>query len=115
MIETEGLKAYEIALLILIMQNQIADEDSYSIWNLNTEMNTSGFNQLATSIGVKSLKRKGLIETLTVYDQWNQEQGFSACRLTDSGVNWVLSNQDQFQFETNVNNTIRESDDNLPF
>jgi len=115
MIETEGLKANEIALLILVMENQIADEDSYSIWNLTTEMNKSGYNQLATSIGVKSLKRKGMIETLIEYDQWNQEQGFTACRLTESGVNWVLSNQDQFQFRTNVNRTVMESDDNLPF
>lgn len=115
MIETEGLKANEIALLVLVMENQITDEDSYSIWNLNTEMSKSGYNQLATSIGIKTLKRKGMIETFIEYDQWNQEQGYTACRLTESGVNWILSNQDQFQFRTNINKTVIESDDNLPF
>src|SRR5690606_12011660 len=114
-LETEGLKGHEISMLVLIMENQLTSEESYSIYNLKTEMSKAGFTDIATSVGVRSLKKLGMIETFVEVDHWNNGQEYAACRLTDLGENWVLSNQDQLQFRKKTDVIIEEEDDGLPF
>lgn len=102
-IETEGLKSHEIALLILIMENQLTKEDSTPVYLLKREMNKSGYTDVATSVGVRTLERNGMLESFRTND-FNGED-YIACRLTDKGVNWVISNQDLLKFrqESNTN------------
>lgn len=114
-IETEGLKGHEIALLILIMENQISSEDSTSIFGLKNEMNKAGYTDIATSVGIRTLSKNGMIETFKEVDNWNNGQEYIACRLTDKGENWILSNQDQLQFRQTKNTQIKIEDDELPF
>jgi hypothetical protein len=113
-IETEGLKGHEIALLILIMENQVSSEDSMSIYWLKNEMNKSGYTDIATSIGIRVLVKKEMIETFKEFDQYNNGEQYFACRLTEKGEGWILSNQDQLQFRKTANNLSTE-DDGLPF
>jgi len=110
-VETEGLKGHEIALMILIMENQISPDDNTSVYGLKNEMNKSGYNDIATSIGIRALVKYGMVETFKAVDDYNNGQEYSACRLTEKGENWILSNQDQFQFRK-INTS---SDDDLPF
>lgn len=113
--ETEGLKSHEIALLILIMENSISPEDSYSLYSLKGEMNKSGYTDIATSVGVRGLTKLGMIETFKDIDEWSGHE-FLACRLTLKGENWILSNQDQLQFRlsSEVKNEL-EAEQELPF
>src|SRR5690606_3742543 len=62
-VETEGLKGHEIALLILVMENQLSSEDSTSVFGLKHEMNKAGYTDIATSVGIRSLTKYGMIET----------------------------------------------------
>lgn len=111
-IETEGLKGHEIALLILIMENQLSAEDCASIHELKHEMGKSGYNDIATSVGIRTLTNNGMLETFKNIDEYNGQEYF-ACRLTEHGENWILSNQEQLQFRKAEN---AEADDNeLPF
>lgn len=110
-IETEGLKGHEIALLILIMENQISSEDNFSIFILKNEMNKSGYTDIATSVGIRSLVKNGMIETFKATDDFNNNQEYPACRLTEKGEGWILSNQDQLQFRKASTNPT----DELPF
>jgi len=113
-IETEGLKGHEIALLILIMENQVSSEDSISVFSLKNQMNNAGYTDIATSVGIKTLEKKGMIETLKEIDNWNNGQEYIACKLIEKGEGWILSNQDQLQFRLNKNNQSDAIDD-LPF
>jgi hypothetical protein len=113
-IETEGLKGHEIALLILIMENQISSEDSISVFALKNEMNKAGYTDIATSVGIRTLVKNGMIETFKEIDNWNNGQEYIACRLLDKGEGWILSNQDQLQFRQTKNNQA-EAIDSLPF
>lgn len=113
-IETEGLKGHEIALLILIMENQISSEDSTSVYGLKNEMNKSGYTDIATSVGIRSLVKNGMIETFKSVDNYNNNEEYIACRLTDKGENWILSNQDQLQFRKPKNGD-KDITDDLPF
>lgn len=113
-VETEGLKSHEIALLILAMENQISKEDSTSVYSLKNEMEKAGYTDIATSVGIRTLTKLGMIETFKYTDEWNNNQEYIACRLTDIGENWILSNQEQLQFRRTGKKAVEQTDD-LPF
>lgn len=108
-LETEGLKSHEIALLILIMENQISPEESISIYGLKDEMNKSGYTAIATSIGIRALVNNGMIETLKEADYNGNE--YSACKITVKGEEWIFSNQERLEFRQTNKKTIEKSDD----
>ncbi|MGO4820613.1 MULTISPECIES: hypothetical protein [unclassified Flavobacterium] len=112
-VETEGLKGHEIALLILVMENQLSSEDSTSVFGLKHEMNKSGYTAIATSVGIRSLTKNGMLETFKTMDDYNNNQEYIACKLTEKGENWILSNQDQLQFRLTMNSA--DIVDDLPF
>ena len=114
-IETEGLKSHEIALLILIIENQVSSEDSVSIFTLKKEMNKAGYTDIATMVGLRTLIKLDMIETFKDFDQWNNGQPYEACRLKDNGENWILSNQDQLQFRKESNAQPDPNEEVLPF
>lgn len=114
-LETEGLKGHEIALLILIMENQLSTEDSTSVYGLKHEMNKSGYTDIATSVGLRSLTKNRMVETFRTTDNYNNNEEYIACRLTEKGENWILSNQDQLQFRQSNSKQRPDPVDDLPF
>lgn len=110
-VETQGLKSHEIALLILIMENQLSIEDSISIYALKNEMEKAGYTNIATSLAIRSLSKMNMIETFKAYDDQAQEEYF-ACRAITNGEDWILNNQDKLQFRKEPKSI---SEDDLPF
>jgi hypothetical protein len=111
-VDTEGLKSHEIALLILITNNSFSNEDSISVYYLKDEMNKSGYTDIATGVGIRTLTKNGMIETFKDMDYNNNE--YIACKLTEKGENWMLTNQDQLQFRKQPKSQEKIIDD-LPF
>ena len=111
-IDTEGLKSHEIALLILITNNSFSNEDGISVWYLKNEMNKSGYTDIATSVGVRTLTKNEMIDTFKDTDYNGNED--IACKLTEKGVNWILTNQDLLEFRQQSKNQEKTIDD-LPF
>jgi len=114
-IETEGLKGHEIALLILIMENQVSSEESTPIYSLKSEMNKSGYTDIATSVGLRTLVKNGMIDIFKLIEDWINGQEYVACRLTKNGEDWILSNQDLLEFRKTNNSTTKVVEDGLPF
>lgn len=112
-VETEGLKGHEIAILILIMENQVSSEDSFSVYGLKSEMNKSGYTDIATSVGIRTLSKNRMVTTTKEFDKWNNSEEYIVCRLTEKGEAWILSNQDQLQFRQAV--STKKVEDDLPF
>ena len=57
-----------------------------------------------------------LIETFMYQDEWNNGQEYIACKLSVSGENWILENQDQLEFKFDKSLIQSEpDDDDLPF
>ncbi|HXU28746.1 MAG TPA: hypothetical protein VN698_16070 [Bacteroidia bacterium] len=110
-IETEGLKSHEIALLILIMTNQVSAEDSIAIYTLKSEMDKSGYTDIATSIAIRTLLKSGMIVTSKEQDNWNNGE-YVVCKLTEKGEEWILSNQDLLEFRRT---TQVKTDDDFSF
>lgn len=86
--DTNGFQPYETALLALIIGEQVTDEQSVSVYMLKDQMGKAGFNDIATSIGIRILQRKQLIETYIDKD-WNGNE-FNACRLTSKGIDLIF-------------------------
>ena len=117
--DREGLKSHEIAMLVLIMENQMTSEDSMSVYQLKDEMNKAGYTDIATSVGIRTLKNSKLIDTFKEEDQWNNNGEYLALRLTETGEHWIIANQDKLEFKINQAKEIIESKndepDDLPF
>ena len=119
--DTEGLKSHEIALLILIMENQLSAEDHSSLYTLKGEMEKAGYTSIAASVGLRRLARLGMIGTFTESDYNNNT--YSACRITEKGEDWILANEEQLVFrksgqkadKANPKNFIGFDSDELPF
>jgi hypothetical protein len=120
-VDTEGLKSNEIAILLFIAENQFTDEESVGIYRIKNQMEKAGYNDLGTAVGLRTLLRKGFVTTLMVQEHWNSNDEFSAARLTTKGEDWILDNQDKLVFrseKTNekINSTITPvGPDDLPF
>ncbi|CAN5489710.1 hypothetical protein BH10BAC2_BH10BAC2_11920 [soil metagenome] len=110
------MKSHEVAVLIILTENQLTSEESLAIYNLKAHMNKAGYTDVATSVGIKSLVKKGFISTFIVQDYNGND--YSATRLTDDGDNWIMSSRDQLVFriepktEDDSNKPIA---DDLPF
>ena len=111
-IAREGLKSHEIALLILLMENNLSSEDSYSLYQLSQEMNKAGYTDIATSIAVRTLSAKKMIETFKEVDEYNNQGEYIASRLLPAGENWIMENQDKIEFRIKEQNSF---EDDLPF
>lgn len=66
--EIKGLKSHEIALLILLMENTISKDDYLSVHDLKSQMNKSGFTDIATNVGIRTLEKIKLLETFIQTD-----------------------------------------------
>ncbi len=117
MLETEGLEAYEMALIALVMQYQFLSDDSVSINELIIEMEQVGYNKAATSFSVKKLVSKKMLEVFKAENtSWgNQTEKYTACRLTPTGEGWVLSHEKQLQFKHTAKSLNHNFDDDVPF
>jgi hypothetical protein len=112
-ISTEGLRSHELAILILVMENQLTSDDSLSIYYLKSEMSKSGYTDIATSVGLRTLVKKGLIETFTTIDEYSNSSPFPACRLTGTGEAWLLQNEQLLVFRKDTDK--HTGTDDLPF
>lgn len=110
-VETEGLKGHEIALLIFLMENQVSADESLSAYTLKNEMNKAGYTAIATSIGIRTLVKYGMMVTAKESDYNGNE--YIVCSLTEKGEDWILSNQDQLEFRKSRDSEIVSDD--LPF
>ena len=111
--DREGLKSHEIAMLVLIIENQMTSEDYMSVYQLKNEMEKAGYTAVATSVGIRALAKNGMIETYKEIDEYNNGSEFLACRLTESGEGWILNNQDKLEFK--IQQEQSEIEDSLPF
>jgi hypothetical protein len=90
-VDREGLQGHEIAILIISIENQFSNEDSMSIYTLKEEMGKAGYTDVATSVGLRTLIKKGMIATSMEHDGYNNHEPFLVCRLTDDGEGLGLS------------------------
>ncbi|MFZ3591926.1 hypothetical protein ACOI1C_22645, partial [Bacillus sp. DJP31] len=60
-VETEGLSDHEIVALITVMAYGLESGDGISGFDLKKEMHQQGYNDVAVSIAISKLTKKGMI------------------------------------------------------
>lgn len=99
--DSNGLHPFELTMLSIIIGEQKSIQETVSIYTINQQMKNAGFTETATGIGVRLLHKKGFIESIIDQD-WNGNE-FYACRLTEVGENFILSNLSLFELSTQKN------------
>jgi len=92
---SQGLRPHEIVALALVMANADAVGSGVSSYTVKSDMGKAGYTREATQIALIGLSRAGLIETYEDHDY--NDNSFAAYRLTASGEDWLVDNQDQLE------------------
>lgn len=111
--DTEGLSQHEMVALVTIMQNSFASDEAVSTWTIQRDMNGVGLTDLAVSIALKMLTKKGLIKS-TKREDFNGNE-YYAYQMTDIGEQWIIKNQDKLKLHYESKDSGPISADDLPF
>ena len=90
----EGLDQHEVVALAALAENLDHPNDNASTFQIKRDMEASGFTKIATTIALKSLLQKELLETDSYQD--NSGDYYTGYMLTDRGWTWILENKDKF-------------------
>lgn len=112
--ESEGLKQHEVAMMLILLENQVTEEDSVTVFRLQRDMESAGFTRAASNLAFRQLRLKGFIEQLTQYGDHEDEE-YVAFRITSKGEVWILNNEDKVAFRHKSNDQSDQTVDVLPF
>ena len=90
--QLEGLEHYEIAALISCAQHIDTPEDCTSAFSIRRDMESTGFTNIAATLGIRALLNKGMLEPIV--DEDYDGNSFTAYKVTDFGMTWLFSNKD---------------------
>ncbi|XZE34669.1 hypothetical protein SH501x_000136 [Pirellulaceae bacterium SH501] len=107
--QTQGLEQYEVATLVSVAQEFADPTDGPSAYVIQQDMDKAGFNKIATTLGLRGLISKGMIESYTAYG-YNEE--FTAFRATEHGIQWLVSNANTLNLRRDVST---DAVDSFPF
>lgn len=110
-VKTEGdLTPYEITAMIVLMEGRLSPGDGVTPYNVQKQMRGAGFTDVAASLSLESLSRRGFME----YTDFHSDDGvYLVCALTTLGLEWMLRNQDRFKLV--VDKEERLKDEDIPF
>jgi len=113
--QIHGLDQNEIVALAAIGENIIAPTDSVLAYQLKKDMEKAGFTNLATSMALHALEKRGLVSVTTGLDYDGDE--YHAYSYTATGWDWMLENKHLFELKTKPKQPpdFDSFDDNVPF
>lgn len=114
--DTEGLSPHEVVALVTVMENQFSPQDSVASFQVRADMNKAGYTDIAASLGLRGLSRKGFLSFAV--DQDINGNTFSVYKVTEKGENWLFSNQEKLVLRRMGENESTEPGskiDDLPF
>jgi nucleoside 2-deoxyribosyltransferase len=114
---TEGLTPQEIVALVIVMENSLDPDSPPTHHAIKTDMDKAGYTDIAAVLSVRTLLRKGLIESVSA-STYNGEP-YSGYLATQTGENWLIANQDRLVLQKirspKVPARIHDEDDDPPF
>jgi len=89
------MSPHEMAALQIVMENQLSAQDTMAASDIQNQMVNAGFSRLAGTLSLRLLENRGYMESTE--DQDINGNSWWSYRVTSTGVDWLLSNQDLFQ------------------
>jgi hypothetical protein len=91
----EGLEQFEIAALISAAQQLPDPNGSVATYLIQQDMDRAGFTEIATTLAVRGLISKKMLEAFEEQD-WRNEN-YTVYRVTDEGMAWLRNNTDKLK------------------
>jgi len=85
-----------MAALQIVMENQLSAQDVMPASEVQAQMVQAGFSKLAGTLSLRLLENRAFMESVEDHD-FNGDSSWWCYRVTQSGVDWLLSNQHLFQ------------------
>jgi hypothetical protein len=120
---THGLQPHEVAALAFVMVNAEGVGSGVSNFSITSDMERAGYTKAATQLGLIRLARLGFVESFEDGDNFRNES-WVAYRLTPTGQDWLLENQDQLEMRISKRQVaeargsqkqVEFTDDDVPF
>ncbi len=112
--EVAGLSSHEMVALATVAENADAPDSLVLAHAIRTDMEKQGFTKLAVTLGLVTLLRKNMLNS--VRDEDMNENSYVAYAITESGMAWLLSNQDRLVLQREPSEPDEPiTDDDIPF
>lgn len=72
---SEVLESHEMSALVSVMENQMSPDTVVSTHTVNDDMVISGFTDIAVTLSLRGLQKKGFIEVDRAYDDRHNAEG----------------------------------------
>lgn len=91
----DNVSTSELLLMTLILTEQLIPGKNVPVNTIIDGMRNEGYQKLASSIALRSLKNKNMID---LYDSYNGKTSdtYAACCITDHGEKWIINNKSLF-------------------
>jgi nucleoside 2-deoxyribosyltransferase len=112
------LTSYEIATMVSIMENRLMPGAGTTPNDIRKDMRKAGYTDVATSLSLESLSRKGLIEYTEEHgENFGEDYTYTVCTLTSHGLDWMLENKDRFKLsrQAGEEEAPQLRDEDIPF
>jgi len=108
----EGLEQHQVATLVSVAEEIDDPDDGLSAFRIRNAMESAGFTKIATTLGLKTLLDRGMLETFIDRD-YNGEE-FKAYRVMPKGMTWLHENRGSLTLNRDRRSSP-ESGDDIPF
>lgn len=104
----EGLEQHHIAALISVAEELNEPNDSVSAYRITLAMDDVGFTKIATTLALKALIDNAMLESVDDHD--DNGEAFTAFRVTDQGMAWLVQNQDKLTLKRQPRPSVPDDD-----
>lgn len=109
----EGLDQIEVVVMAAIGGNADSPDDFISIGIIKSDMEKAGFTNIATSIALRTLIKRGLVSHKAEESMYGDHQTYG---LTNDGWEWMINNKKHFVLkQAPVAPAPAWDDKNIPF
>ena len=112
--KVQGLDQHHLATLVSIAEEINEPSEGVSVYRIRQSMETAGFTKIATTLGLKALLDNGMLESEEIEDSDYQGGSFMLYKVSDSGMGWLVENQDKLTMKKEPP-PASDADDDLPF
>jgi hypothetical protein len=111
--DIQGLAQHEMVTLVAIAQNLHSSTGLVPGYLVRGDMEKAGFTRIATTLGLTSLVRDGMVEESEERDY--QGESYIAYSIKPKGMDWLLHNQDKLVLNKARSKEKKITDDDIPF
>lgn len=109
----QGLEQHEVVTLAALGENIDSIDSVAAGHRIRQDMERAGFNNLATTIALRSLVDHKLVSLEYLEDEDGYK--YPGYRFTDAGWQWILANKNEFVLKRPSRSRPAFADDDIPF